>query len=227
MRPKEIQEKLGIDANRIKLFKKESIFIPENPPIGNRSTNYTDADYRRLQLIVTLTKCGLTCANIRDLQNGERSLESVIHDRQAHIEEEIAKGRNSLKMLSTLLTDQAEFSSFDVDHYWGIIQEKESDGEEFYDVFDMYGYMPISLIRDIKCPYCGECSEVDLEDYVYDQCSDEHENGMGPDIVYSFDSDELYECQNCGRKVHIHGWAREYPIGAYDSEEVCVEEMEE
>ena len=32
MRPKEIQEKLGIDAERIKLFKREGIFKPEHPP---------------------------------------------------------------------------------------------------------------------------------------------------------------------------------------------------
>ena len=35
MRPKEIQEKLGIDAERIKLFKREGIFKPEHPPVGN------------------------------------------------------------------------------------------------------------------------------------------------------------------------------------------------
>ena len=36
MRPKEIQEKLGIDAERIKLFKREGIFKPEHPPVGKR-----------------------------------------------------------------------------------------------------------------------------------------------------------------------------------------------
>ena len=41
MRPKEIQEKLGIDAERIKLFKREGIFKPEHPPVGNKATDYT------------------------------------------------------------------------------------------------------------------------------------------------------------------------------------------
>ena len=35
MRPKEIQEKLAIDADRIKLFKREGVFFPEN-----RKTSY-------------------------------------------------------------------------------------------------------------------------------------------------------------------------------------------
>ena len=42
MKPKEIQKILGIDADRIKLFKREGIFTPENPPAGNCGTNYTE-----------------------------------------------------------------------------------------------------------------------------------------------------------------------------------------
>lgn len=65
MRPKEIQEKLGIDAERIKLFKRESIFKPEHPPVGNKATDYTEADFKNLQRIVVLTKSGLTCGDIK------------------------------------------------------------------------------------------------------------------------------------------------------------------
>ena len=38
------------------------------------------------------------------------------------------------------------------------------DGLRFIDVEDMYGYRPVSLIREIQCPYCGEVLEIDLED---------------------------------------------------------------
>lgn len=48
MRPKEIQEKLGIEAERIKLFKREGIFKPEHPPVGNKATDYTEADFKNL-----------------------------------------------------------------------------------------------------------------------------------------------------------------------------------
>lgn len=37
MRPKEIQKKLGINADRIKLFKREGVFTPENPNYLHRS----------------------------------------------------------------------------------------------------------------------------------------------------------------------------------------------
>ena len=71
MRPKEIQEKLGIDAERIKFFKREGVFSPENPPLGNQSTNYTDSDFENLKKLVVLTKSGLTCSDIKKIQNGK------------------------------------------------------------------------------------------------------------------------------------------------------------
>ena len=52
MRPKEIQERLGIDAERIKLFKREGIFKPEHPPVGNKATDYTEADFKNLQRMI-------------------------------------------------------------------------------------------------------------------------------------------------------------------------------
>ena len=89
------------------------------------------------------------------------------------------------------------------------------------------GYYPVSLSRNIRCPHCGKVTAVDLDDYVYDQSSDENENGMGPDIVYSFDSEDNYECAECGRLVRINGWIREYPIGAYDSESISINRRED
>ncbi|MDF2943911.1 MAG: hypothetical protein K0S01_2769 [Herbinix sp.] len=227
MRPKEIQEKLGIDADRIKLFKREDIFFPENPPSGNRSTDYTETDFENLRLLVVLTKSGLTCSDIRKLQDGEWNLKEAAVARIQSIDAEIARKRNSLALLSELLDDKAEFETFDTEHYWNAITKKEASGEKFIDIEDMYGYRPVSLIRIFQCPYCGEEYEVDLEDYLYDQSSDERENGMGPDIVYSFNSENSYECPKCGKVIHIDGWIREYPVGAYDSEDINLGVWEE
>lgn len=226
MRPKETQEKLGIDADRIKLFKREVIFFPEHPPSENKSTNYTETDCENLRLLVVLTKSGLTCSDIRKLQDGDWTLKEAIVSRKQSIDAEIARKRNALSLLSELLDDKAEFETFETDRYWIVITKREKDGEEFINIEDMCGYRPVSLIRNIKCPQCGEPYEVDLEDYLYDQSSDEKENGMGPDIVYNFNSEDNYECEKCGKVIQIEGWIREYPVGAYDSEDINLEELE-
>lgn len=227
MRPKEIQEKLNIDADRIKLFKREGIFTPENPPSGNRSTNYTDADCENLRLLMVLTKSGLTCSDIKKLQDGECTLEKAIITRRDNINAEIKRKQNALVLLSQLLADKVEFETFQTDYYWNVIATREAEGEEFITTEDMYGYRAVPLIRNIRCPYCGEEYEVDLEDYMYDQSSYEKENGMGPDVVYSFNSEDSYECPGCGKITQIEGGIREYPVGAYDSENISVEALVE
>lgn len=181
MKPKEIQEKLGINADRIKFFKKQGVFTPENPPSGNRGTNYTETDYKNLQFLVVLTKMGMTVSDIRKMQDGECSLEEAIKERRKQITDEIAKKQNALSLLSELIEDKEEFETFHTERYWDIITERESKGEEFVDFEDLYGYQPVSLIRTVTCPYCGEELEVDLEDYETDVSSYDNENGMGED----------------------------------------------
>lgn len=223
MRPKELQKKLGITADRIKFYKREEVFVPENPPSGNRGTNYTEVDYENLRLLEVLTKSGLTCSDIKKMQDGDKTLSEVAKARMDSIEADIARKKNALLMLSSLISDHAEFETFNTEHYWNVINQKEAAGEEFIDVEDLYCYQSVSLIRDIQCPYCGKTTIVDLEDYMYGQSSDERENGMGPDCVYSFDSEDNYACQECGTILRIDGWIREYPIGAFDSENIDVE----
>jgi DNA-binding transcriptional MerR regulator len=227
MKPKEIQEKLGINADRIKFFKKQGVFAPENPPSGNRGTNYTETDYKNLQFIVVLTKMGMTVSDIRKMQDGECSLEEAINERRKQITDEIAKKQNALSLLSELIEDKEEFETFHTERYWNIIVEREAKGEEFVDFEDLYGYQPVSLIRTVTCPHCGEELEVDLEDYETDVSSYDNEIGMGEDMVYSFDSEDNIECPACQGKYRVSGWVREYPIGAYDSEEVDVEALPE
>ncbi len=226
MKPKELQTKLGITADRIKFYKKQEVFFPENPPSGNRGTNYTDADYESLRLLEVLTKSGLTCSDIKRMQDGDMTLAEAARARMAFIEAELERKRNALDMLSSLISDKAEFETFDTDRYWSIIHEKEEAGERFVNVEDTYGYRAVSLIRDIQCPHCGKTFEVDLEEYLYDESSYESENGMGPDCVYSFDTEEYHVCPECGEVVKVEGWIREYPMGAYDSESIHVEAIE-
>ena len=63
---------------------------------------------------------------------------------------------------------------------------------------------------------------IDLEEFQRGQTSDDYDSGMGEDIVYYFDSEDVYECPKCGTIIQIKGWIREYPLGADDSEEINV-----
>lgn len=85
----------------------------------------------------------------------------------------------------------------------------------------------LSLVRTIQCPNCLIEFELDLEKYIWDTSSYEKENGMGPDVVHSFDTEYSCRCPYCDSILRISGWIREYPIGVYDSEDIDIQEIEE
>ena len=220
MKPKELEEEYGITKERIKLYKKSGIFTPNNPPSRNRATDYTECDIEQLKFIEILTKSGLTCSDIKKLQDNEINMKDAIISRRKLIEDDIKRKTSALIMLDKLSNDEVTFENFDVELYWDIIKDKENHGEKFIDI----GYeIPFDFIRTFKCPYCGEELEIDLEDYLSDTSSYERENGMGPDMVYYFDSTDALCCDFCKKNIKIVGWIREYPIGAIDSEDILIE----
>lgn len=101
----------------------------------------------------------------------------------------------------------------------GLFIDEEKEADE--------GNSSISLIRTIKCSECSLDFEVDLDEYVIDTSKFAKENGMGDDVVYSFDSRYKCRCPHCGKVLYVTGWIREYPIGVLDSEEINVDTIED
>lgn len=153
-------------------------------------------------------------------RNGfSREAATFIRDHREFVEEDGSTGR--LKLKNELLScgnTSVEMEAADIKYNApGLFTDDEDDP----------GNWKLSFSRTIECPDCGIEFEVDLEEYLQDVSSFEKENGMGPDAVYSFDSDTDCECPYCGKTLHITGWIREYPIGIVDSEEIDVELFED
>lgn len=212
---KEVYELLGINHDRIKYFKKMGVFKSEIPRAG-----YTANDIARLKQLVVLTKAGLTCDDIKDIDSGEVSFSEAIKRRMQIMEDKLLQLHGALSLSAEMLDAGVEYDSIPSDYYLAEIARRESEGEEFMD-FDDYQF-ELEMAENIKCPNCGAEDTVDLEDYVYSESSDERENGMGPDLVRYFDSEKSYACPICGKVIRIAGWKREYPIGAFDSERVDI-----
>lgn len=153
-------------------------------------------------------------------RNGfSREAATFIREHREFVEEDGSTGRLRLKNdLLTCGNTSVEMEAADIKYNVpGLFTDDEDDPENWQ----------LSFSRTIECPDCGIEFEVDLEEYLQDVSSFEKENGMGPDVVYSFDSDTDCECPYCGKTLHITGWIREYPIGIVDSEEIDVELFED
>ncbi|WP_026518429.1 helix-turn-helix domain-containing protein [Butyrivibrio sp. MC2021] len=223
MKPREVTEMLGIDRDRIKYFKKMGVFHPTNCA-SKEVADYTEADVEELRKLVVLTKAGLTCGDVKKIQEGEWSVEKAIVERRKLIIEEMKRMKGSLHLSEELIADGIEYESMETKHYLDAIKHREADGDLF-----MEEYMdtsPISLFRDIECPYCNETIDIDLEEYLWNETSNPsmRDDDMGPDIVYSFDSEDNVSCPYCCKKIRVSGWIREYPIGGFDSESIEVKQ---
>ena len=222
MQTKAVTKMLGINRERIKYFKRQGVFVPEGSSFDNKNAEYTEYDVDMLRKLVVLTKSGLTCGDIKKVQDGELTLKEAIVERRNSIEEEMKRMRGSLLLSEELLEKDVHYDSMSTEYFWNEIHQKEQEGEEFMDV---YGYRPVPLMRIVRCPYCSAEQEIDFEDYLWDETSNDSrfDDDMGPDIVYSFNTEDNYECESCGKLFHVEGWIREYPVGAYDSEHIDVQ----
>lgn len=97
--------------------------------------------------------------------------------------------------------------------------------EEYYQTVQLnemeMGVDGISMKRVIKCPHCGVSNAIDLSNYSTGDYSTERQ--MGAEIQHSFDCED-YECMRCGHIFRVEGYINEYPVGAYNFEEINVME---
>lgn len=223
MKAKEIEEIFGISSQKIKDYKKAGVFSSTTATPNGKTIDYSLEDVENLVKINVLGKAGLTVKDIGEVQNGKCTLQQAFLNRYHVIEEKIKQYRNSLELLQTFVTQGFTYEDFPTMQQWEIINKNMANGAQYYDEFEDDG---LDFERTIECPCCHNKITVDLSDYEYDTSSYENENGMGPDCVYSFDSGEEIICDKCGAILNVSGWIREYPLGAYDSEDIDVDVIE-
>ena len=110
---------------------------------------------------------------------------------------------------SDLADEDMEFEDYD-----------EYDEYDEYEDCDMGG---ISLKRAIECPYCGAANNIDFAEYSE---TSEYERQMGPEVEHYFAVEDCY-CEECEKRFRVHGSIWEYPLGAYNYEDICVEALED
>ena len=211
---------LGIDRTKLRDYdRKYHVFTPELERIDEKEAfEYTQADLHNLKKLVILNRATLTCADIKAVQEGKKSLQQAFDHRAQLIRKEYEEKMASLKLAQMSEATGADYEALDVDRLWEIMKGKEREGAVFY----MEDDDPRILERDVICPCCGERVLVNLEDYVSDTACTEsqRDDDMGPDVLYTFNGDDPCECPSCQNSFVISGWLREYPIGAFDSADI-------
>ena len=95
---KEACELLGVNNNRLKYFKKMEIFVSET-----KKAVYTANDIARLKQLVVLTKAGLTCDDIKNIDSRKVSFTKAIELRRKIMEDKLQQIHGALSLSAELL----------------------------------------------------------------------------------------------------------------------------
>ena len=80
----------------------------------------------------------------------------------------------------------------------------------------------ISLERIVDCPYCSAPNKIDLSE---ESNVTSTERPMGDSTLYEFHVEDNY-CRKCNNQFIVSGYISEYPVGAFDFEEINVYPIE-
>lgn len=103
---KELCENCGISYENLKYFKKKKIFWPEEGRKG-----YTENDVENLKRIVVLRKAGLTCDDIKSVQDGKMSLAECIENRREILKQKDKQINGALNLSAKMMENRIQFDT--------------------------------------------------------------------------------------------------------------------
>lgn len=133
MRIQEVERQVGITKKNIRFYEKEGLLQPErNQDNGYRE--YREEDVETLKRIKLLRKLSVPLEEIRSVQSGRLTLESLLRRHIIALEEQSG---NLLKMQAVcglLLEKKEQYGQMDTDAWLAEMEKMEKEGMRFMDV---------------------------------------------------------------------------------------------
>ena len=173
-------------------------------------------DFEKLLEIARESGSGLS-VEIKKISESEESIEVITDEDEILRREALEEIREDYSDEELAEMDEDEIDDLIEEYLEQITEDEEDDYDEDWDM------ERISLKRVIDCPYCGIGNGMDFSENC-DTYSDERQ--MGPETTYSFDWEDC-ECCSCAKRFRVSGYICEYPVGAYNYEQIDVEEYDD
>ena len=92
--------------------------------------------------------------------------------------------------------------------------------------FIMHMFIKEQIMNGVKMNFARSVIEIHKEEIEFDAFTYDHgENGMGDEIEYRYDG--VIVCEECGNEIQFRISGFEYPVGAYNYEDINVEKVED
>jgi DNA-binding transcriptional MerR regulator len=222
MKMKDVEKTLSIPRSHIYYLEREGLFIPTKCSNGYR--DFSEQDLLNLKMVLILMKSGVTADTVKKLQNQDITLEDALNWTEMLLRKEVDEMLGSLELIQQIHASNVSYASLPRDSFWEEIQKREHSGQHFrgyYELEDVSGWLTpqVSMERIVNCPHCNSNYRIDLEDYVYNEIS--NEKSMGQELHHYFNAEDC-QCCVCDKKFQIVGSICEYPYGSFDSEQIEV-----
>ena len=131
---KELEQQLEIPRATIRFYEKENLISPKRG--GNSYREYSDEDVETLRKIIILRKIGLPVADIKNLLDGNLSLQPVLEKNISALQNQIRELEGAISVCKIMQNRNEEVSDLDTSLYWNEIEEQEKAGFKFMEILN-------------------------------------------------------------------------------------------
>lgn len=132
MKINDLEKLLGVKRSSIFYYEREGLLEPARE--DNNYREYSEADLRRLKLVVVLRKLGFTVAEIRDMLRGERALSDVLPENIARLQEQTDELGEAMALCREMERQGLTLDGLDPDEWFNTVERREREGRRFLDI---------------------------------------------------------------------------------------------
>lgn len=131
---KQLEQQLDIPRATIRFYEKENLIAPKRN--DNSYREYSEEDVAVLKKIIILRKIGLSVSDIRNVLDGDCSLQSLLDKNISGLQSQIKELEGAISISKTMQNRNEDFFSLDENIYWTEINEMEKSGVKFADILN-------------------------------------------------------------------------------------------
>jgi len=131
---KELEQTLEIPRATIRFYEKENLISPKRGE--NSYREYSEEDVELLKKIIILRKIGLSVADIKNLLDGNFTLQPLLEKNISELQNQIKELEGAINVCKIMQNRNEEISDLDTNLYWNEIEEQEKAGLKFREILN-------------------------------------------------------------------------------------------
>lgn len=133
MRIQEVEQQVGITKKNIRFYEKEGLLQPGRN-LENGYRDYREEDVEILKRIKLLRRLSVPLEEIRKVQSGSMTLESVLRRHMIALEEQSSKLLKVQAVCEQMVEKKEQYALLDTDTWLAELEKMEKEGMLFMDV---------------------------------------------------------------------------------------------